>query len=131
MEATTLSVSIERALSEVYAFVSAPENFPRWASGLGPSLEPTNAGEWIVKTPEGRAAVRFSEPNAFGVLDHTVVLASGVEIYVPLRVVANGDAGSEILLTLFRQPDMSDEKFAQDADLVLKDLRALKALLEA
>jgi hypothetical protein len=54
-----------------------------------------------------------------------------VEIYVPLRVVANGDAGSEVLLTLFRRPGMSDEKFAADAEWVLSDLRKLKALLEA
>ena len=131
LEALTLSVSIERNLSEVYAFASAPENFPRWASGLGYSLEQASDGAWIAETPAGRATIRFSEPNAFGVLDHTVVPAPGMEIYVPLRVVANGDAGSEILLTLFRQPGMSDEKFAADAAWVLRDLRALKALLEA
>jgi hypothetical protein len=63
-------------------------------------------------------------------LDHTVIPAPGVEIYVPLRVVANGDAGSEVLFTLFRQPGMSDEKFAADAKWVLSDLQKLKALLE-
>ena len=131
LEALTLSVSIERNLSEVYAFASAPENFARWASGLGSSLEQASDGAWIAETPAGRATIRFSEPNAFGVLDHTVVPAPGMEIYVPLRVVANGDAGSEILLTLSRQPGMSDEKFAADAAWVLRDLRALKALLEA
>ena len=131
LEALTLSVSIERNLSEVYAFASAPENFARWASGLGSSLEQASDGAWIAETPAGLATIRFSEPNAFGVLDHTVVPAPGMEIYVPLRVVANGDAGSEILLTLFRQPGMSDEKFAADAAWVLRDLRALKALLEA
>ena len=99
--------------------------------GLGSSLEQASDGAWIAETPAGRATIRFSEPNAFGVLDHTVVPAPGMEIYVPLRVVANGDAGSEILLTLFRQPGMSDEKFAADAAWVLRDLRALKALLEA
>jgi hypothetical protein len=64
-------------------------------------------------------------------LDHTVVPAPGVEIHVPLRVVANGDAGSEVLLTLFRRPGVSDEEFAADAGWVSRDLRALKALLEA
>jgi hypothetical protein len=131
MEALTVSVGIERPLPEVYAFASVPENLPRWASGLGSSLERASDGTWVAETPEGRATVRFSEPNGFGVLDHTVILAPGVEIHVPLRVVANGDAGSEVLLTLFRQPGVSDEEFAADAGWVLKDLRALKALLEA
>jgi hypothetical protein len=131
MEALTVSVSIERPLSEVYDFTSVPENFPTWASGLGSSLERTSEGEWVAETPDGRVIIRFSEPNRFGVLDHTVIPAPGVEIYVPLRVVANGDAGSEVLFTLFRRPGMSDEKFAADAEWVLRDLRKLKALLEA
>ena len=131
MEALTVSVSIERPLSAVYEFTSVPESFPTWASGLGSSLERTSEGEWVAETPEGRMTIRFSEPNRFGVLDHTVIPAPGVEIYVPLRAVANGDAGSEVLLTLFRQPSMSDEKFAADAKWVLSDLQKLKALLEA
>jgi hypothetical protein len=130
MEALTVSVSIERPLSAVYDFTSVPENFPTWASGLGSSLERTSEGEWVAEMPEGRVTIRFSEFNRFGVLDHTVIPAPGVEIYVLLRVVANGDAGSEILLTLFRQPGMSDEKFAADAEWVLSDLQKLKALLE-
>jgi hypothetical protein len=131
MEALTVSVSIERPWSEIYDFGSVPENFPAWASGLGSSLERASDGEWVAETSEGRVTIRFSEPNKFGVLDHTVIPAPGVEIYVPLRVVANGDAGSEVLLTLFRQPGMSDEKFAADAEWVLRDLQKLKALLEA
>jgi hypothetical protein len=130
MKALMVSVSIERPMAEVYAFASVPENFPGWASGLGSSLERTREGEWIAKTAEGHVTVRFSEPNQFGVLDHTVIPAPGVEIYIPLRVVANGDTGSEVLLTLFRQPGMSDEKFAADAAWVLRDLQKLKALLE-
>ena len=99
------------------------------ASGLGSSLERTSEGEWVAETAEGRVTIRFSASNRFGVF--TVIPAPGVEIYVPLRVVANGDAGSEVLLTLFRQPGMSDEKFAADAEWVLRDLQKLKALLEA
>jgi hypothetical protein len=46
-----------------------------------------------------------------------------------MRVVPRGK-GSEIIFTLFRQPDMSDEKFAEDAKWVEKDLKRLKGLLE-
>jgi hypothetical protein len=61
-------------------------------------------------------------------MDHHVDIGSGPEIYVPLRIIANGD-GSEVLLTLFRQPGMSDEKFAADAEWVDRDLAALKTLV--
>jgi hypothetical protein len=54
---------------------------------------------------------------------------SDVEIYIPMRVVSNG-SGSELLLTLFRLPEMTDEKFAADAQWVMRDLAAVKNLLE-
>lgn len=123
-----LSVQINRHPRDVYNFISVPENWPRWASGLGKSLVQKN-GEWIVETPQGPVKVRFTERNAFGVLDHYVMPKPGVEIYIPMRVIANGQ-GSEVIFTLFRLSDMSEEQFAADADTVMRDLTALKTLLE-
>ena len=127
-EVRKLSVSINRPAAEAYEFLSLPENFPKWASGLGGSLRPAGA-DWIAETPEGPATVRFSERNSYGVLDHAVRLPRGGSVYVPLRVVATGE-GCELVLTLFRQPEMSDEKFAADAEWVMRDLLAAKRILE-
>ena len=124
----TISVRIARPQREVYDFAAVPENFPRWASGLARSLKKVN-GEWIAHTPEGPVKVRFTARNDFGIVDHHVAVRPGVEIYVPMRIIANG-GGSEVMLTLFRLPDMTDETFARDAELVARDLNALKALLE-
>lgn len=124
-----LIVAIERPAAEAYDFLSQPENFPKWASGLAESLR-REGDEWIAETPEGRALVRFSEPNAHGVLDHSVTLPRGVTVYIPLRVVPAG-SGCELVLTLFRQPHMSDEQFAADEAWVLRDLAAAKRLLES
>ena len=123
-----LSVAIGRPLAEAYAFLSQPENFPKWASGLGRALRQVD-GEWIADTAQGPARVRFSEPNAFGVLDHAVTLPHGRSVYVPLRIVAKG-AGCELELTLFRQPEASDAQFAADAEWVMRDLGTAKLLLE-
>jgi hypothetical protein len=128
-ETRTLSVSIGCQLSKAYEVLSAPENFPTWATGLCTSIKKTG-DEWIAETPQGPMKVRFTERNRFGVLDHYVIPEPGVEIYVPMRVIANG-TGSEVLFTLFRLPEMSDAKFAEDAAWVARDLRALKELLEA
>lgn len=124
-----LSVSINRDAKDVYNFVSVPENFLRWASGLGKSLMKVN-GEWVAETPEGPVKVRFTERNEFGVLDHWVSPKPGLRIYIPMRVIPNG-SGSELIFTLFRLPDMSDEKFAADAEWVMRDLTSLKNLLES
>ena len=127
-EVRRLAVAIDRPAAEAYEFLSAPENFPKWASGLAGSLRKVG-DEWIADTPEGRAIVRFSERNVHGVLDHSVTLR-GVTIYMPLRVVPKGE-GCELVLTLFRRPEMSDESFAADAEWVMRDLDAAKRILEA
>jgi len=111
-----LSVRIDRPAAEAYEVLSRPESFAKWAS-------------WLASAADNSAAVRFIDRNSYGVLDHSVRLARGGSAYVPLRVVANGDA-CDLVLTLFRQPDMSDEKFAADAEWVMRDLQAAKRLLE-
>lgn len=123
-----ISASIDRPPEEVYAFASNPENLSQWATGLSGSIENVN-GEWIAESPMGKVKIRFAGANTFGVLDHEVVLESGARIWNPMRVVARGN-GSEIIFTLFRQPGMSEEKFAEDATWVEKDLMRLKGLLE-
>jgi hypothetical protein len=124
-----LSIAISRSPPHVYDFIADPANLPRWASGLGDSITQVE-GQWVAQTAQGPVTIRFVERNRFGVLDHYVTVAPGVEVYVPLRVVANGD-GSELTLTLFRQPEMSDEKFEADSEWVRRDLATLKRLLEA
>jgi len=124
----TLSVSIDCRPDKVYEFVANPENLPKWAKGLGKTVRKAGS-DWIVDTPQGAVKVSFAEKNDLGVLDHYVTTAGGDVVYVPLRVVANG-SGSELLFTLFRSPDMSDEKYAEDLGLVAQDLRTLKEILE-
>ncbi|WP_322786763.1 SRPBCC family protein [Paraburkholderia phytofirmans] len=127
-QAQVISVHIARDWREVYAFTSDPAAFPEWASGLGRPLGHDDA-IWRFEGSEGATTVRFSAPNEYGVLDHFVLLPDGNEIYIPLRVIANG-SGCDVQFTLFRVPGMTDEKFAADAQWVERDLRKLKALLE-
>ena len=128
-QSRNLSIYINRSVRVVYEFVSIPENFRLWASGLGKSLKKVK-DEWYAETPDGPATIRFSERNEFGVLDHWVYLKPGVRIYIPMRVIQNG-SGSELIFTLQRLHGISDEKFAADAEWVMRDLTSLKSLLEA
>jgi hypothetical protein len=105
-------MTIERSPLDVYNFVSDPANLPKWASGLDAAVK-----------------VRFAERNKFGVLDHYVSVGGGAEVYMPMRVFPNGE-GAEVLITVFRQPGVSEEKFGEDTRWVLRDLETLKALLE-
>lgn len=129
LHARHISVSIQRAPREVYEFAADPDNLPKWATGLAAGIRKVG-GEWLADSPLGRVKIRFAERNAFGVLDHDVILESGARFHNPMRVVPNG-SGSEVIFTLFRQPEASDEKFEEDARWVEKDLNALKRLLES
>jgi hypothetical protein len=128
LKATTVSVSIERPPGEVYGFIANPENLPKWASGLGGRVVQSGS-DWIVETPDGPTRIAFVEPNTFGVLDHTVYLSPDQAILVPIRVVPNS-SGSEVMLTVFRLSDMSDEEYARDIGVVERDLETLKRILE-
>ena len=44
--------------------------------------------------------------------------------------MASARQGAEVMLTLFRQPGMDDERFAADIRWVNRDLKALKRLIE-
>lgn len=127
-EVKNISISISRLPNEVYEFVSNPINLPKWATGLSGSIKNVN-GEWIAESPMGNVKIKFAETNKFGVADHDVTLASGVTFHNPMRVLSNKN-GCEVIFTLFRQADMSEEKFTTDADWVKKDLEKLKAVLE-
>ncbi len=124
----TLSIYINCHPDRVYDFISDLENMPVWATTFCKSIKKADGG-WIAMTLQGQVKIRLAKKNNFGVLDHYISPAPGVEVYVPMRVVPNGP-GSEMIFTLFRLPDMSEEQYAEDAKLVEQDLRTLKGVLE-
>jgi hypothetical protein len=125
----TFSVSINHEWKALYALIWRPEFFPRWASGLSKSDLRRQGDMWVTDGPDGPISIRFTDHNDYGIMDHHVVIDAGSEIYVPLRVIPNGD-GAEVVLTLFRQPDMDEDRFSSDVKCVMRDLRKLKALIE-
>lgn len=128
LPARYISISIARPPREVYDFVSDPENLPLWAAGLSGSISNVD-GAWIAESGLGRVRVEFAPSNEFGVLDHTVTVASGESFSNPMRTFANGE-GSEVVFTLFRRPGVDDEEFEADAAAVARDLATLKGILE-
>ena len=129
LPARTFSVTIRQEWQALYERIWHPEVFAQWAAGLANSDLEQHGEIWQAQSSDGPIAIRFTPHNRFGVMDHLVDPGDGSEIHVPLRVVQNG-AGAEVMLTLFRQPGMSDERYAADIKLINRDLRSLKALIE-
>ena len=127
-ETRHISERIDRPVDEVYAYASDPANVPAWAPGLGSAVENVD-GRWYVDTSMGRVGLAFADRNPYGVLDHEVTLPSGEVIYNPMRVIRDGD-GCEVVFTLRKRPDVSDEEFDRDANAVAADLARLKTITE-
>jgi uncharacterized protein YndB with AHSA1/START domain len=127
-ESRTVSISIRRPPAEVYDFLAEPANFPRWSIFI--TAISRDGDEWLATTPGGTVRISFTPRNDFGIVDHSVTVSPALQIYVPLRVVANGDDGSEVIFTVFRLPGMTAVQFAEDLEMVTTDLAGLKRVLE-
>jgi hypothetical protein len=125
----TLSVSIDREWTEVYAYAADPANMVHWAPGLGTAFAP-DGDEWVLRDPGGRTIrMRFTPANPFGVLDHDVMVDEQT-VHIAMRVMPNGD-GAELTFLLLQLPGMTDFEFDRDAATVTKDLETLKAIMES
>lgn len=131
MKTQYIDIVIALPFNTVNAFLGAPRNFVKWASGIG-AIEQTGEGTWQATTPDGqKATVHFSDANPYGIADHIVEMENGARVSIPLRAIALDDATTLVVLTLIQQPGMDDAKFAADAQWVQKDLDTLKRTLEA
>lgn len=126
LAARTYSITIDRDWRALYEEIWQPEVFARWATGLADSELRPDGEHWTAEGPEGPVRIRFTPHNDHGVMDHVVETPTG-DVHVPLRIVANG-RGAEVMLTLFRQPGTTDERFAADAKWINRDLSRLKSL---
>ena len=127
-ETQHISIYINCPADKAYQFISNPANLPLWASGLSGGIKLIE-NDWISESPMGKVIVRFVAKNNFGVLDHEVILESGISFQNPMRVISNG-GGAEVTFTLFKTNEMNREKFEVDAAWVKKDLLKLKSILE-
>src|SRR6516162_3099149 len=101
-ESRHIAERIGRPAAEVYDYAFDPANLPRWAPGLGSSVEKAD-GRWFVETSMGRVGFAFVPRNDLGVLDHNVTLPTGEVAHNPMRVIADG-SGCEAVFTLRRRP---------------------------
>jgi hypothetical protein len=128
-ESRHVTEHIDRPARVVYEYASDPANLAHWAPGLGSSVR-LEDGRWLLDAPGGGIAeVVFVPRNDLGVLDHEVNLPDGEIVYIPFRVVADGD-GAEVVFTVRRAAGMTDAEFDRDTAAVAADLALLKRILE-
>jgi Polyketide cyclase / dehydrase and lipid transport len=125
----TKSVAIDRAPSEVFAYLADARNWPQWSVVNVLAIEATSdPAWWKMTTPRGAGKLRIRGDAATGLLDHDFRDPQAAWT-VPARVVANG-RGAEFLITFFQPPVLDDEEFDRQAALVDTELATLKHILE-
>ncbi|CDP52885.1 SRPBCC family protein [Paradevosia shaoguanensis] len=133
LKSRTITISINRPVADVYAYLSDPSNMPNWTTALGERFERVEGNVWhaaVPDDPRGPVTVRFSPRNDWGVLDYEVSRSGEEPLMVPLRVFANQE-GCDLAFTFFQRPGVSDEHLDSEVEWVRTDLLTLKSLLEA
>jgi hypothetical protein len=126
----TITVMIQAKPSLVYSYVRNGFNLPNWAKSFCKTVERGEDRYWNVKTYNGVRRIRFVEDNPLGVLDHYVVIQNNPEYQVPMRVL-EVQGGCEVQITLFRQPQDTDETFSFKEKVALEDLNSLREVIES
>jgi hypothetical protein len=124
-----ISISINRPATEVYKFISNPENFPKWVAFVT-SISKRGGDVWIGKTDFGDTRIIFTPTNEFGIADYWVIFRNCVTVNNPMRVVQHNNS-CEVIFTLFPMPGGSEDDLKKDAQAVLKNLRKLKDIMES
>lgn len=122
-----MSAVIRGTVADVIAVAGDPQQLPTWASGLASGIRLVD-GIWTASSPMGPVTIEFAPPNDFGVLDHWVTVPGGLRFFNPMRVVEHPE-GAEVIFTL-RRLDMTETAFEADAATIVRDLAALRDLVE-
>ena len=125
----TKTVSIQRPVADVFAFLADAANWPAWAVVNVKAIEPADEpGWWLMATPHGPAKLRIRPDAELGILDHDYIEGQA-SWQVPARAVPNG-TGTEFMITFFQPPAFTDAFFDEQTALVDTELATLKRILE-
>jgi len=118
----TLTFTVHKKTGDVFdSILSAPSKI---------MLDATKSedGWWSFTTPKGTAKLKFNENKLLGILDHLYIDEES-KWDVPMRVVPSGDE-SEVIITLVKPKEITNEQFNERMDEVGKVFQNLKELIE-
>jgi hypothetical protein len=127
---TTLSVTIDRPVDEVHAFLADAMNWPRWAVINVLTVEPgSQPGWWKTTSARDSGEIRIYADAATGILDHDYLDETGTVWRVPARVTTNG-RGADFMMTFIQPTGLDDESWDRELALAGTELATLKKVLE-
>ncbi len=94
-----------------------------------PDAKMNNDGWWSLSSLHGKARLKFNENKSLGILDHQYIDEES-SWNVPMRVVASGDF-SEVVITLNKPDELSDEQFDQRISEIGEMIVTMKNIIES
>jgi len=86
-------------------------------------------GWWSFTGPHGKSFLKFNDHKPDGILDHQFIDEES-SWNVPMKVVSNGDF-SEILITLNKPNELTDEQFDQRISEMGEMIVVMKNIIES
>ncbi len=119
----TISITVKKQTGD--AFDSILKIPPK----MMPDAKMNENGWWSFTGPHGKSKLKFNEEKSFGILDHKYVDEESVWD-VPMRVVPSGDF-SEVIITLNKPEQLSDEQFDQRVSELGEMVITMKNIIES
>ena len=94
-----------------------------------PDAKMNDDGWWSFTGLHGKSQLKFNENKSLGILDHQYVDEES-SWNVPMRVVPSGDF-SEVVITLNKPDELSDEKFDQRISEIGEMISTMKKIIES
>ena len=119
----TITITVKKKTGDAFdAILQLPPK-------MMPDAKINDEGWWSFTGPHGKSKLKFNENKSLGILDHKYVDEESVWD-VPMRVVSNGDY-SEILITLNKPDELSDEQFNKRVEEIGELVNNMKQIIES
>jgi len=119
----TVSITVKRKTGDAF------DSILQLPSKMMPEAKITDDGWWSFNGPHGLSKLKFYENKTFGILDHQYVDEESTWD-IPMRVVSNG-AFSEVVITLNKPDEITDEQFDQRVYELGEMIHTMKNILES
>ena len=119
----TITITVKKKTGDAFdAILQVPPK-------MMPDAKLNDDGWWSFTGPHGNSRLKFNENKTLGILDHQYIDEESVWD-VPMRVVPSGDF-SEIVITLNKPDELSDEQFDQRIKEIGEMVISMKNIIES
>ena len=119
----TISITVNKKTGDAFdAILQVPPK-------MMPDAKISDDGWWSFTGPYGKSQLKFNENKSLGILDHEYVDEESAW-NIPMRVISSGDY-SEVVITLNKPNELTDEKFDQRMSQIEEMMVSMKNIIES